>query len=319
MSAAPIGSYGRTPYLYPALVVFLHLESFVPEDAPRLARVADLVRDWIGESLRYTRNSRVARVEPFRAEDLDYMAEYPETLAFEAEGGPSDDAFLAAGLIAAARRHDFGLACHAGRHPFDASPTTFRFWAEVPGFGPAPRLRTRATLKLSVPVDAPLDDFRARTTEIASSLRLRWGAAGLGYSGNEVQWYKQSDAAIHAHARRHPGYDVGLYVAHGAEFHEWIRTVNWLTFLGPALLARLAAPPRPTRLVAVEAAGDATLLVAGACPEGGDVNRVRWPAAYLEADQIVRPVRAREGVSFYEAWTEATTGEWLRRFEKRLA
>ena len=69
----------------------------------------------------------------------------------------------------------------------------------------------------------------------------------------------------------------------------------------------------------VASAGDATVLVAGERPEGGDVNRVRWPAAYLEADAIVRPVRAREGLSCYEAWTERTTSEWLGRFEKRLA
>lgn len=317
--SAPLASHGTTPYLFPALVVHLHLEPLAPEDAARLDRAADLVRDWIGAELRHTLHSRVGRVEPFRAEDLDYMAEYPATLDFEAEGGPDDDAFVAAGLLAAARRHELGLACHAGTKRFDASPTTFRFWAEVPGFGPGPRLRARASMKVSVPVDAPQGDFRARAVELASCLRLRWGAAGLGYAANETQWYKQSDRAIYAHARRHPGFDVGHYVAHGAEFHEWVRTVNWLTFLGPTLVARLPAPPRPTRLVTVDRAGDATLLVAGDRPEPGDVNRVRWPAAYLEADAIVRPVRAGEGVSFYEAWTERTTGEWLRRFERRLA
>lgn len=319
MSDGVVGRHAGTPHLYAALVVHLHLEPLAPEDAPRLDRAADLVRDWIGADLRFTRHSRVAHLEPFRAEDLDYMAVYPETLDFDVPAGASRDVFHAAGLIAASRRHDFGLACHAGAKRSDASPTTFRFWAEVPGFGPGPRLRARASMKVSVPVDAPLDDFRRRAIELASCLRLRWGAAGLGYAGNETEWYTQTDAALYAHARRHPGHDVGHYVAHGAEFHEWVRTVNWLTFVGPTLLARLPSPPRSTRLVHVDRAGDAALLVAGDRPEAGDVNRMIWPAAYLEADAMVRPVRASEGISFYERWTEATTGQWLRRFERRLA
>ena len=75
MSATPIGIHGRIPYLYPALVVHLHLEDLAPEDAPRLDRAADLVRDWIGADLRFTRNSRVARVD---YADFELQGDYAE-------------------------------------------------------------------------------------------------------------------------------------------------------------------------------------------------------------------------------------------------
>jgi len=106
------------------------------------------------------------------------------------------------------------------------------------------------------------------------------------------------------------------------EWHLMIRSVNWLTFLGPAFVSELAkrkALLASNDLVTVSKAGDNNLVLqAGPMPQEGDINRLQVPAAYRRADEMVRPMRARQDIDFYEPWTEATTKAWLRRFERRI-
>jgi hypothetical protein len=105
-------------------------------------------------------------------------------------------------------------------------------------------------------------------------------------------------------------------------WHDEIRTVSWLTFLGPAFVERLAqktgAKLERRGQVEVFPLGDAVVLRAGARPDPGDQNRLRLPPAYVQADEMVRPLRARSGVDFMPPWSPADTEKWLQRFEKRI-
>lgn len=316
-------SEGGAPILYGVLGAIFHLESLLPEDAARIERANAMVFDWFGSELAWTLNSRVGFTERFRPIDLAYAAAFPGDLVAPLEHVADPRAFEVAILAAATARSPFGLDCRGGADDRHASPYSYRFYAEINGaYSGFPQLTTSAALRVSVPTSWPLDDFRARVMALAETLRLRHGAAGLMYSGWEVTWYHHVDRAIYAHARRFPGFDTGFYVALMNEFHARIRSVNWLTFVGPLLLAELvkgsSARPTSDALVEVTEVGPNLMLQAGPRPEAGDVNRLSYPPAYVRADEMVRAVRAGGGVSFFDAWTEATTERWLRRFEKRL-
>jgi hypothetical protein len=290
------------------------------------------IQDWIGESLRWTLNSSFGLMQRYRAEDLDFISAYPATLdAPQGYGENEGIADTMAGLF----RTEFGIACHGAETEFHASPYSLRFYSVVAGDAEdtsdaegsmdappsAGTLPTCAMLRITVPTTWPLDDFCRRVQCLAGHLRLRWGAAGLTYSGWEVgQWYDAYMEAVYARARRYPGFDIGFYVTHMHDFHEQLRTINWLTFLGPAFVERLrdrGGKLEGASRVRVSPLGGGVMLVAGDAPEQGDINRLQIPHAYREADVMLRPLRAERGISFAPPWTEQTTQAWLRRFETR--
>jgi hypothetical protein len=321
----PIASSGRVPVLYGALGATFHLERLEPEDEARIEAANRIALDWFGSELRWTLNSRIGFEEPFVPEDLAFAGAYATSLAVVPHGeGLDAEAFRLSLRFNARRRDDMGLACHGAEHRSWASPFSYRFYAEITGADDgSPQLIAPAVLRVTVPSTWPLDDFERRVRGMAEALRLRWGAAGLTYAAWETQFYVDAMQAMYAHARRYPGYDVGFYVAWVREFYSQLRTVGWLTFLGPGLQKQLATsraglPESGGPLVTLSRTGDHLVLRAGDRPEAGDVNRMQIPAVYVRADELIRPVRAREGLSFYDDWTEATTTQWLRRFEKRL-
>ncbi len=313
--AEPDGS----PILYAALSVMLHLEPLSPEDEGPLDEANTLAHEWLGEELRWTSLSSFAPVERFRPQDLDYVATYPSSLAPAPSTGDAAADDLAAGLQALSR-DDYAVYCHGGASPTDASPWSYRFFSEIPKPAAGAPLSTCAMLRLTVPTSWPLDDFVARAKAIASKLRVRWGVAGLGYSAWEPDAWPEVRAAVFAHARRYPGFDVGEYPWFMAAWHDAIRTVSFLTFVGPSFLARLregGVEPASDDRVQVEPLGDGVVIRAGARPEPGDLNRLRVPPSYVRADEIVRPLRAR-GLHFGAPWTEESTAAWLERFERRV-
>jgi hypothetical protein len=219
---------------------------------------------------------------------------------------------------------DYEVACNGAGMEADASPYLLRFCAEIPEVGRGPRYQPYAVLTLSVPDTWPVDDFRAKVISIAAELRLRWGAAGLTYASWDLQEFQVSHDKVFAHARRHPGYDVGYFEADMERWYDEIRSVNWLTFVGPALQTRLEQAKhslQSSSLVTIHPAGSSLCLQAGAAPEAGDVNRLNYPRAYMAADALVRPVRAADGrpYVFLGRWSESTITDWLRRFERRFS
>lgn len=315
------------PTLFATYGVMLHLEPLAQEDGDRLETVNALVRDWFGGALRWTMTSVTSTIDPFRPEDLDYISGYPSTLPTPSLDLPAEEPVPAGvGIVqrrfAAASHERFAVYTHGGAAENHASPYSYRFYADVlrPELD-VPVFETASFIRVTVPVSCPVDELRDRALRIAHALRVRWGAAGYMYSGWELGWRRRYDQAVYAHARRHSGFDVGIYENQMPRWHEQVRTVSWLTFLGPSLrasLAKIGMEPRARGPVQVYALGDALVLQAGERPEEGDVNRLALPAAYTAADAMVRPIRAAERVHFGVPWTERSTEDWLRRFEKRL-
>jgi hypothetical protein len=319
---APLALSAGEPAVYGALGAIFHLETLRPDDEARLEAATTLCEAWIGDQLRFTSRSCDAWVTPFRPADLEYIACYVRDLAEPKVDDPATQLF-ASNLVKTGLM-DYEVSCKGGESERGASPYLLRFCAEIPEVGRGPLFEPYAVLVITVPDTWPLDDFHAKVTAIAATLRLRWGAAGLTYATWPLQDLQTPAERIYAHARRHPGYDVGYFHSDMQRWHEQLRTVNWLTFLGPALRERLEAergkPLQGSRQIGLHAAGDAVCVVAGAAPEPGDVNRLGYPRAYLEADALLRPIRASDGRAFvfHGRFTESTLTDWLRRFERRL-
>lgn len=320
----PIATFrGGVPALYGALGAVFHLERLEPSDEARLDRVSDLIWDWYGSELRLASLSCAPGLEPARRAHLDYIATYPAHVDAPVADDPATQR-LENNLVKVGR-HEYEVFCNGSEDPRAASPFSVRFWVEIGEVSPTKtRLPAYSVLHLTVPESWPVDDFLRRVLEVASELRLRWGAAGYTYSPWSLHQPEVSERRIFAHARRHPGYDVARYVTMMEAFYKRLRTISWLTILGPSMLDELGALGRPLTpipgLVDALRAGDAVALRAGPEPARGDVNRLDIPGAYRVADALVRPLRAGDGrgLNFLSPWDEAAITEWLRRFEPSL-
>lgn len=309
------------PVVYACLGASFFLESLVEADAERLEEANALIQQWFGAELKWTLNSSVVRVEPYRDDDLEFVSAYPTELRVPMTHAGDPDVHADEVLVAMDAHTEFGMFCHGGAEHNFASPYSYRFWSEICWMPRGEIFETCPVLRITVPLTWPKDDFREKVTAIASKLRLRWGVAGHTYSGYAIDFWSEVHNAIHAHARRFSGYDPAFYVSFMRRWFHELRTVSWLTMLGPAFVADLRAKNKvleSNRLVTVSQLGENVLLQAGDKPEEGDRNRLDLPKAYQRADEMVRPKRARSTVDFLEPWSEASTEEWLCRFEKRV-
>ncbi len=306
-----------TPLLFPVLACYVQLEPAEPSDAARFEKTAELVLDWIGSELKWTHTTVFSCPEPFRATDFDYFVDHASaTTPPEMTGDRETDEMLIRHQVLA--RLDFSMGSKGGLEDIHASPFSFAFHCDIPDDKHALALDLPTCLMVTVPVDWPLDDFGQRFRSLLGLLRVRWANAGYSYSGWDDDFYDEVHDGIYAHARRHPGFDVPEFVEQGVAFHENVRSVSWLTFVGPRLRPRLAPSPRLYHAT-VEETANGLLVQAGATPGAGDTNRRDFPSAYCEADAVVRRVRApgpSETVDFLHPWTVETTATWLHRFER---
>ncbi len=310
-----------SPALYGVLGAVFHLEILRPSDEPRLEKAMRLVYDWLGSRLRWTRRSCDSWVSPFRPADLEYVFCYVRDLDEPKVADP--DARLFTANLGKIGVMDYEVSCNGADDDSDASPYLLRFCAEIPEVRRGDLYEPYAVLVLTVPSTWPIADFHARVTAIAAELRLRWGAAGLTYASWDLQDLEVSNQKLYAHARRHPGYDVGYFHADMERWHDQVRSVSWLTFLGKDLARRLEDAGKNVTsgsLLHVTEVGESLCVQAGAAPEEGDVNRLGYPRAYVEADALIRPIRAADGKPFVflGRWTESAVTDWIRRFERRL-
>lgn len=314
MTPEPIAkSAAGAPIAFPTLGFAFHLEPLVAADASALAIATDRILAVIGPSLKWQWSSVHGEVEPFSAGAFDLIAALPGQLDDSAAQKIADPrARQGASAMNAAHYDKFGVACHGGADRNVASPFTVRFFSRVSPSG-TPLLRADAMLAATLPIDTPLEVLHELAAGVASDLRIRWGAAGYTYGAWELDRYGDARAAIYAHARKHPGFDVGQHATYMRELHDRLRTVSWLTFVGPGVMGNLEL--KPDSFFSVEKAGEATMIRAGERPEAGDTNRRQIPLAYQRVDAALRPLRASAGIHFYAPWSAATTDQWLRRFE----
>jgi hypothetical protein len=305
-----------SPLLFPALGVFVQLEPPQPDDAERYNAAAALVRDWIGNELRWTLTTTFSAPEKFRASDLDYFEDHARASVRPASSGDVEIDRMQLRLQVISQL-DFSMCCYGAEDDVDASPFSFHFHSEVPDDKAALSMTLPTSLLLTVPTDWPLDDLRQRALALIAALRVRWANVGLTYSGADDQSYVETHQAIYAHARRHPGFDMPEFVELGSAFHDRIRSVSWLTVLGPALLTQ-PLPIAASDVVTVFQVGNCLALQAGEAPSAGDMNRLIFPAGYRAADAMVRKVRSpgpKDTIHFLHPWSEETSTRWLRRFE----
>ncbi|MBX3231403.1 MAG: DUF3396 domain-containing protein [Labilithrix sp.] len=303
------------PLAYATLGLAFHLEALAPEDGDGLAAACERIAATHAGTLTWAWSSVHGEVARFDASVLDLVSTFPAQLA---NAPPTGDARADAGASAMTAAHydRFGVACHGGRARNDASPSSLRFFARVSA-ADGPLLRADAMLSATFPSSTPPAEIEELALAVAGDLRFRWGAAGFAYSAWELDRYGPARDALHAHARRHPGYDLGQHATWMRAFHDRLRTVSWLTFVGPALAAKL--PPAALESdpdVAVTKLNDGVVFRAGETPKAGDVNRDDFPHAYCEVDRRLRSIRAAEGIHFYAPWTSSSTEAWLRRFER---
>ncbi|MEJ7728292.1 MAG: type VI immunity family protein [Polyangiaceae bacterium] len=299
------------------------LELLEPDDEARLEQALHMAWDWLAPELRTARLSVAEDPEPVRPQHLEYISSYAASLRAATADDPGTQREL--NNHAKLGRTDYAVDLTGAVEDETASPFSLCFWAEIGEVDPIDEwLPAFATLTVTVPHTWPVADFQDRVLAMAAPLRLRWGAAGFGYSAVYPSLTASPARAIYAHARRHPGYDLGFHMQCMEALYRRIRTISWLTLVGPALLDELAAAGRrlvDTPSVALGQAGSAAVLRAGNTPLAGDVNRLDVPAAYREADALLRPVRADDpqGLVALGPWTDDSLLQWLRRFELRVS
>ena len=308
--SSPLQVRAGQPDVYPVLAIYMQLEALVPDHQPGLMAAADLIDGWIGSHLAISHVDELEMMAAYSRQEFGFMTAMPERLAMESVARSPEFGELE---VLADAPCSFALTMQGSRT--NASPFSVVFDCEVgePLEPTAAVYPSRAALRVTVPTDWPLADFYERVLALAGLLDVRWGNAGLSYSGQEIASYQASSDVIHRHARRYPGFDVGFYATHLGDWHHAIRTVNWLTLVG----SKFCPMTKPDGRGAVEVRqyGGGWLLLAGAEPSAGDVNRLSIARGYVVADQIVRSVRASTGINFCAPWTEGETSRWLRRFE----
>lgn len=310
---------GPAPVLYPALSVFLQLAPLRADDEERLDRAADLVWDWIGPKLTWSWLRFAPEMEKASRRDLDFISGHALRLREAPKMGGSEEADIVYSNLWKLSRTDFYVMCTGGEKQAHASPYSMRFWSEIPEVRVGEDYEAMSFLQVTVPLSHPIADFHERATALAATLRLMWGNAGHGYATWEpVEQYAQR-RKMYAHARRFLGYDTG-YSIRMAPFHDRIRTVSFLTFVGDPLLEAMGGVPTAPLGAPLDVARMAggVRVRAGNAPDAGDRNRIGYPAAYMAADKLLRNARADEAF-FGWPWTEKTTQEWLSRLDRRFS
>jgi hypothetical protein len=306
------------------LGAYFHLEPLIHEDAERLERACDRLADALGDELRWSASSFRHGVRPYRRRDLDYILGSTVGLVTPAMEGSTVERITAANL-AKIPMLDYHVRCKGGDDPGVASPVSLTYWSDVPEVDGGDRYQVYAVLSFTVPEVWPLDRFRALVVDTAAELRLRWGNAGWTYTSWDVYDIATAPKARYAHAQRYLGFDVGEHVRSMRQFHRRMRTVSWLTVLGPSLVGELTeaqhAAIQASPFLSTAPVGAGLVIEAGARPEEGDRNRLEYPRGYMELDRILRPQRAAgaDGAIWLGPWDEASIRAWLCRFEIRLA
>lgn len=210
------------------------------------------------------------------------------------------------------------LECHAT--PDVASEQAFDFWAsEVDEAG---------MLRVVLPVSY-LDEGPQRLRELArrliGDLRFHSGNAGFAinwdYKGEYGFWSLRDMRRL---GRRFPCIDFPDPNVTLMAIPTGMKRINWLTFVGDALLQRLEEPTQifaelTSAGVEYETLPHGAMVVAGSAPQTGDVNRQADLAAYRAVGQALAGLRAPDHPAFlvdedFEL-DEDRSAEWLAYFD----
>ena len=290
---------------YRVLALEMHLE--VGELFEETLREAtSFLLEAIGGELRWYELSMFQEPLPFEARALDWINAYPSRLRAAVDLSDEDAEQLLA------QYETYGIELHGGEGGRDASPWSIDFWTEYTEVAAEGVPTLCAVLRVTVPIDFDANTVAEWSRRIVSGLPLRWASLGYSYTGR--YGHPNYRRPVYAHARRHCGYDAGDYYGWLGTWYTCLRSVNWITILGPVFRSALKKLPKAP--VRTEAWGAATAIIATDQPMEGDTNRLDIPQGYIAVDKALRSLRVTpQGGSFAEPWTATTTTDWIRRFE----
>ena len=322
------------PSLYAVLRADLYLEPVIDADADPIRHAVTRIVSLLGDNLHYTlnwnRNSMRPRVIRYHAKHAKHFADAIGVLT----GTKYGDKFGRM-LVTGEFHQEVDIAIKGpprlpagGKETKEtdaASPWGVLFQGEIADAPVDDALPAPAVLSWSVPVSLDLRNFAESVTYVASGLLVSWGVAGYGYASWD---YASSSAlarerrshlpALYTHANDHMGFDVGLHHGYLQDLQENIRTVNWLTLVGPRLRSRIKGTADDR--IEMHRTEAFTLLRASERPHTGGDEGGR--AAYAAVDALLRPIRlsgGMEGNALRKAcggyFNSADAEAWLRRFE----
>jgi hypothetical protein len=175
-------------------------------------------------------------------------------------------------------------------------------------------------LSFTVPIGQVLPDastFRDLVLGVASSLPVRSGYAGLGFSYNRGAVSTARDDQLAAWSKRYHGIDVGSPECSAPFASSHIRGVSWLTLLDDELVKPIGGRKALEALapeITIHTLPNGVAIQAGAAPRLGDVNELEDMTPYVKVNRLLKPIRAEDmyppsGMRRQEA------REWLARFD----
>jgi hypothetical protein len=177
-------------------------------------------------------------------------------------------------------------------------------------------------VSFTVPIGQLLPDgsaFRDLVLGVASSLPVRSGHAGLGFSYESGAISNKRDDQLAAWNKRYHGIDVGSPECSAPFVSRHIRGVSWLTLLDDELVKPIGGREALEALgpdVTIHSLPKGVVIQAGAAPRLGDVNELEDMTPYVKVNRLLKPIRAEDmyppsGMQRQEA------REWLARFDAR--
>lgn len=268
------------------------------DQAPKLADAYRRALDTVREGIVYFESGTMSGAKKLKADTLEMVPFW---------------------LLKAKRREDIHIMqLKGGSKPDEPSDSGLQFFAdeeEEPAMG---------ALSVVLPI--------AYADEPGALLRLANDLASCadfesGHCGYSIAWDPQGDSAVDA-MQRMPGI-AGRFL--GVDLPKLnttvsalrrssspaIKTVQWLTFLGPAVLAQLGGVTRAKAGLrgagTVGDVGGGLLVQAGAAPTLGDANRQTDLSALRAVGKALGSVRVKNHGPIFG--TRDHTAAWLARFD----
>ena len=284
-------------YLVPCLDLSLYLAGDVFDHAAGIIRFVELAAARIGPQLKFFRTETMTAAKPLKADSLTL----PRFWFSEAT----------------TRRDVYTLNLESGAVPDAPSDAAIALEAS-PGRG-CVRLILPAVMGVEDPTGA-----LELALELARPMAFDFGTFGFGVNWNPLgKNRRRAELAMHNLAPRYLGMDMSYPLSTKYIVTQGIKSINWVTFLGqalldrkPAVLTHLRALPESVARIYQLDAGIAVQVGAG--PSLGDVNRKEALDAYLAVGRICAPLRAPDHAPIFGPGgvpDEEETRAWLARFD----
>lgn len=280
--------------------VILHLNDAALIEPDGLLAFHDQALTLVGDRIRFIQNGDGTRWKS-RPKDLSGLLR-----GWFARGGPAKGSHV--------------LYCESGEtagEPSDAG--VFFSWVLGDGY-------IRLVLPAEAAITAP-DRFAALASALAARVDFRWGSAGLSLNQQEGYSGSQECSGLARIGSRLPGVDLGepLFWSTLTKKAAGIKSVNWLTFLGRDLLAKVVAAHGSHDAFIAALGSEATVSIlssgimiqAGAAPSFGDTERGEKLLAYEQVARALHALKIPPDVlrNFDEIGGTENTRKWLNRFD----